>query len=145
MYYSFFSIQEDVTPVTVCIYMIHFLWYELWAKVYMNFPPEQDDKVSPNREEIYGRDSQRDVKPQGRLTVCSRQSNCTFPRLAVTSRWRVCLFWHTGQDLTALTTPKPTLTPTHGTHTHTQTHILPATGQLRTEYVCTCGREFLVC
>lgn len=74
----------------------------------MNFHPEHDDKVSPNREEIYGRDSQRDVKPQARLTVCSRQSNCTFPptgcNLLVMGVF-VLAYW-TGSD-------SPHYTPSH--------------------------------
>lgn len=90
----------------------------------------------PNVEEIYGRDSQRDAKPQAGLLVCARLSNCTFPRLSVTSCWCFCLLWRPGQDVTAITTPNPTSAQTIG-HTHTHTHKLPVTVYLRTG-VCVC-------
>lgn len=76
----------------------------------------------PNVEEIYGRDSQRDAKPQAGLLVCSRLSNCTFPRLSVTSCWCFCLLWRPGQDSNNYT--QPHLSPNHRTHTHTHINYL---------------------
>lgn len=46
-----------------------------------------------------------------------------FPRPAVTSWWWVCLFWHPGQDVTALTAPRPISQSNPDTHTQAHNYL----------------------